>query len=51
MINEKGEYIADRFTENKARALECFASALRETRQGEHVWSIKTSEDGDTACI
>lgn len=51
MINEKGEYIADRFTENKTRALECLAGALSETRQGEHVWSIRTSEDGNTAYI
>lgn len=51
MINDKGEYIADRFVENKARALECLADALRETRHGEHVWSIKTSENGDTAYI
>lgn len=51
MINEKGEYIPDPFVEDKGHALSCLAIALRDTRQGEHVWDIKLSDDGETAYI
>ena len=51
MINEKGEYVPDPFIEDKARALGNLASALTSTRQGEHVWSIKLSDDETNAFV
>ena len=51
MINEKGEYVPDPFVEDKARALGNLASALNNTRQGEHVWGIKLSDDETKAFV
>ena len=51
MINEKGEYVPDPFVEDKARALGNLASALNSTRQGEHVWGIKMSDDETKAFV
>lgn len=51
MINEKGEYVPDHFIENKAKALGNLASALNNTRQGEHVWGIRLSNDETKAFV
>lgn len=51
MINEKGEYVPVPFVENKAHALGNLASALNNTRQGEHVCGIKLSDDETKAFV